>query len=505
LDQTGGIPANVNQQGATAQAPGAAGQTAAQITARWAYSAFAILFVMHLLDYIDRWALAGVLKNIQEELKIDDEPAGSLNFYFLLTYSLIGPVMGQLGDRFKRTRLLSLGIGIWSLATIGTGLVQNFGQLSLARCVLGVGEATYGILAPTILMDLFKREQRARVLSCYYLAMPLGYAIGVAVSGAIALHSPRWFAGTFLEPWAGWRLAFFLVGIPGFIAAIAVLFLKEPVRGLAEGVDLERLSQHERAGATLADYRDLLVNSSYTYTIFGLAAFTFAFGGLAFWLPKYLVTVKGIPQDQANLALGLTSLAAAIVGMAGGGFLCDRLSRRIPAAPFWVSGCSMLLAVPCVLLGLASKSQPMTLLWLFLAQALMFANTGPANSVIASVILPSMRATAYSICNLTIHLLGDLWSPWLMGMVSDLAGKPSFQETPVGKALLAVGAAPVDGKNLSAGMLIVVPAILLGGLVLLAGVRHLPREMALMLARLRAAPTHGHEAHLAEQRRKGRS
>jgi predicted MFS family arabinose efflux permease len=444
--------------------------------ARWVWVTFGVLFAMNMLDYIDRWALSGVLTYLQPDLHLNDAEAGSLNAYFLITYSLISPLMGWAGDRTNRSRLLALGIGLWSLATVGTGLARNFTELRLARSVLGIGEATYGVLAPAILMDLFPRDRRARILSWFYLAMPLGYALGVKLGSGISGAT------------GSWRLAFFVVGVPGLIAAFAALFLRDPVRGGSEGVDLKRVKEHEEAGASWSDYLDLSVNSSYTYTVFGLAAYTFAFGGMAYWLPKYLEQVKGFSHANASNIVALTGFPSAILGMVGGGWIADRLATRNPKALFHVSGGSLLLAVPCILLGLMSSSMPAVVLGLFLAQTLLFANTGPSNAVIANVVDPKMRATAYAISTFAIHFLGDVWSPWLMGYVSDLCGKPDTMATNVGRALAAVGAMPVDGKNLSAGMLIVVPTVLLGGVVLLAGARHLPREMALMLARLKAAP-----------------
>jgi MFS family permease len=444
--------------------------------ARVAALTFAVLFAMNMLDYIDRWALSGVAEEIKAEFKVSDETVGSLNMYFLISYSVVSPFMGWAGDRFRRTRLLAAGVGVWSLATIGTGLAGDFYHLKLARSFLGIGEATYGVLAPTILMDLYPRERRSRVLSSFYLAMPIGYALGVIFGGRIAVAT------------GNWRLAFFFVGLPGLLAAVAALYLPEPVRGASEKVDIDRLRAHERSRSTLADYRDLLVNSSFTYVVFGLAAYTFAFGGLAFWLPSYLQRVKGWPKKETVDLLGVTGLLAAIVGMSGGGWIADRLARSNPKALFTVSGTSMLLAVPCIVLGLYARQHAAVIVWLFLAQALMFANTGPSNAVIANVIAPNMRATAYAISTFAIHFLGDVWSPRLMGYVSDLCGQPDTMASAFGPVLRALGAVPVDGTNLSAGMLVVVPAVLLGGIVLLAGARHLPREMALMLARLKAAP-----------------
>jgi MFS family permease len=451
--------------------------------ARYATLTFVVLFAMNMLDYMDRWTLSGVLKQLQPDLKIDDAQAGSLNAYFLITYSVISPMMGWAGDRFRRTRLLAMGVGLWSLATVGTGLVQNFAQLRVARSMLGIGEATYGVIAPTLLMDLYSREKRSRVLSTFYIAMPVCYAMGVIIGSRIA------------EMTGNWRLAFFVVGVPALIASIVALFLPEPIRGASEGIDPERLREHERAHASREDYLDMMVNSSYTYVVFGLAAFTFAFGGLAYWLPSYLVRVKGIPQSQAGDFLGITGLLAAIVGMSGGGWIADRMARVNPRALFIVPGVSMLAAVPMIILGLQAQSLPWIITWLFMAQVLMLANTGPCNAVIANVVAPNMRGTAYAVSIFAMHFLGDVWSPWLMGWVSDYCGKPDTMVTSWGRALAAIGAVPVDGKNLAAGMYVVLPAVLLGGLVLLAGARHLPREMALMLAKLKAPPKHGIHAH----------
>ena len=455
---------------------------------RWAAITFGVLFAIHLLDYTDRWALAGVLEDVKADLHISDSAAGSLNMYFLISYSVLSPLMGWAGDRMKRTYLLAAGVGLWSLATVGTGFARDFDDLRLARSILGIGEATYVVLAPPILMDLFSRRSRSRVLAAFFLAMPLGYALGVALGGYISGHSKAWVAGTPLAPYGGWRMAFFVVGLPGLVAAIGSLFLPEPVRGQSEGVDPERLRQHERVGASRADYIDLMVNSSYTYVVFGLAAYTFAFGGLAYWLPSYMERVKGLDPDKAKLMVGLTTLAAAVVGMAAGGWLADRLAATRPKALFIVPGVSMLLAVPFIVMALRANTLGGIAAWLFFAEALMLANTGPSNAVIANVVAPNMRATAFAASNFAVHLLGDIWSPWLMGLVSDYLGAPDTAATPLGHALAAIGAKPVDNTNLTAGMLVVLPAILLGGVVLLAGARHLPREMALMLAKLKAAP-----------------
>jgi MFS family permease len=440
---------------------------------------FAVLFAMNLLDYMDRNLLFAVLPQVKVSLGITNAQAGRLATYFLVAFSIFSPIIGFAGDRMKRTRLLALGVGVWSLATVASGLAQSYGQLATARMILGIGEATYGVIAPTILLDLFPRHQRARMLSAYYLAMPIGSALGITLGGYLAKHYQ-------------WHWAFFIAGAPGLIAAFSALLIPEPVRGLSEGIDASKLAAHEKAGASWADYRDLLVNSSYNYSVLGMTAYTFAIGGLLVFIPSFLVSTRHMDQDKASFILGATSALAAIVGMSIGGWVADRWSQRNPGALFIVPAIAMLAAAPFVLVGLFSTTHVWIFGGIFLAETLMFVNTGPLSAIIGNVVAPNMRAAAYAICTLVIHFLGDIWSPWLIGEIADYFGKPDTMATPLGQWLARWGAVAVTPpgqktpENLTAGLLVVVPAIVLSGLVMLGGARHLPREMALMLARLKA-------------------
>lgn len=461
------------------------------ITPNWATATFIILFMMNLLDYVDRWILSAVLPHLKQEFQLNYSQSALLFTYFLISYSIISPAVGLIGDRVRRTWLLGIGVGIWSLATVGTGFAHNYGQLVLARSLMGIGEATYGSLAPAILMDLFSRDRRARVMSTFYIAMPLGGAIGMALGESIANSY-------------GWRWAFWIVGIPSILAALSALLVPEPVRGASESVAEETLRKHEKAGAQKADYLELLVNSSYNYAVFGMAAYTFAIGGLAALFPIFLTNVKHV-DETAKLSvlgiklgplmlLGATTAAAAIVGMKTGGSLADRFSKVSPRALFIVPGIAMLASIPFVLIAIYSTTLPWIYFGIFFAEALMFVNTGPCNAVIANVVMPNLRVTAYAVSTFMIHFLGDIWSAPLMGWVADTFGHRDAMSTIFGRALAAIGALPTTRpgaeapENLTAGMLLVVPAIFISGVVLLAGARHVPREMALMLARLKAAP-----------------
>ena len=399
---------------------------------RWAMTTFVALFAMNMLDYLDRNLLMSMQPQIKEDLSISNFQWGLLTSIFLVSYSVFGPIMGWLGDRLRRTWLLGLGVGVWSLATIGSGLASTYGHMAVARSVLGIGEATYGVIAPTILLDLFAREQRARLMSAYYVAMPLGSALGIGLGSVIASK-------------LSWHLAFFMVGAPGIAAALLVLFLPEPVRGASEGVDTERLKAFERAGAGREDYFALSKNASYIFAVLGMAAYTFAIGGMLVWVPIYLFTTRGFDQARAGTILGVVTL---------GGGRAGNVSRRLACRPAGQNEARGSVSRPgrrdvrldplrhCS--ASVDAREPAIFAAIFLAEALMFVNTGPCNAIIANVVQPNLRAAAYSIAIFAVHFLGDIWSPSLIGKVSDLFGDAEMMAGRLGRVLTSIGAVPTQ-------------------------------------------------------------
>jgi MFS family permease len=435
---------------------------------------------------MDRWLLPAVLRSVREELELTEAQAGWLATILLISYALWSPFIGYIADRLRRPRLLAIGIAVWSLATIGTGLARSYSEVQLARALVGIGGSTSVVIALSILMDLYPRGVRARVLSTYFVAMPLGAALAFSVGSVIA--------GA-----ATWHTAFLVAGAPGLILALLALGLPNPVRGAREGVEEHRLRLHEKVGPSQEDYVDLMVNSSYTYSVFGLAFSTFAIGGLIVWLPTFLVVVHEIPAARANVCLALIVPAAMFLGLVLGGWLADRCSRVNPRALFVVPGCAMLASVPCLLLAIYGRGDGTILSGLFLTIGLLFTAAGPCHAIIANVVMPNMRGVAYAVAMAATHLLGDLWSPSLMGWVSDTFGQEDSMATSFGRLLAAIGATPKaqpghDPENLVAAVLTALPALAIAGAVLFAGSRHLPREMALMLAKLGAAPSRGSAA-----------
>src|SRR5439155_17435619 len=251
------------------------------MTRRTAYYGLAVVTALNFLNYIDRYILAAVLPRVQSELGLTDFQAGLLAPAFLVAYFITSPIFGRLGDRLSRTRLMTLGVSAWSVATAATGLMRNFGQLMIARSFVGVGEAAYATISPALLSDYFPRAQRGRAFAIFYVAIPVGAATGYLLGGLI-------------EPALGWRAAFYVMGWPGIAMALLALTAPDPPRGSAEQDDSPADAQ-----PVWMTLRGFSRNLAYSGTVLGYAAYTFGLGGLAFWMAKYLGHVRAVDLSRA--------------------------------------------------------------------------------------------------------------------------------------------------------------------------------------------------------------
>ena len=227
---------------------------------------------------------------------------------------------------------MGLGVGIWSVATALSGMVRSYGQLLMGRALVGVGEASYGSVAPAMLSDAYEPAHRGRALALFSMAIPVGSALGYLLGGAF-------------ERALGWRAAFFIVGIPGSLAGLdrGAPARRDPWR--PRWFRVRRVRPWPRR--ELADYLELLKTKSYLLNCLAMTAMTFAVGGLAAWVPTYLVRVRGMGLAEANLVFGLLTLVSGLGGTIAGGWLGDRLLPRLPTAYFLVSGVGLALSVPC--------------------------------------------------------------------------------------------------------------------------------------------------------------
>ena len=423
------------------------------------YFALAVLFSMNLLNYVDRYSFFAVGTQIQQDLRIADRGFGVLSASFMIVYTFVSPLVGWLGDRYHRRAILSFGVGLWSVATVGTAFSQSFADMFFWRALLGVGEASYGVIAPALLSDLFEPKHRGRVIGLYFLALPLGGALGYGVGGWVAY---AWH----------WRAAFWVVGLPGLLAAAAGLLICDPGRGASEGAKHTGVKNRPR----LVDYLALFRNPTFLYNTAGMAAVTFATGAYAAWGSTFYQRVRGMTSLEAGRWIGGLTAAAGLLGIALGTTVADALLRYTRRAYLLMACGAVLIATPFAAAGILEPHRTTSLALFFVAMVLGAAVLGPCNTVTANVVPATQRAAGYALSIFLIHLFGDITSPILIGVLSDFGGKPSVVHSPIGRMLEALGAKPVGTTNLTLGMLSVIPVLALGSFFFLLGSRHLPED-----------------------------
>jgi MFS family permease len=392
----------------------------------------ALLTGLNLLNYIDRYVMAAVLPKVQDDLQLSNFIGGSLWTIFLIGYFATSPIFGVLGDRADvggRKRLLAVGVSIWSVATVASGLAHGTASFVAARAAVGVGEASYATIAPTLIDDIAAPAQRGRWMATFSAALPIGSALGYVVGGAIE-HSH------------GWRAAFFVAGGPGLLLALLCLLIAEPFRrDSATPTPTPTPTRHNRA-ILLSSARSLMRLPLYRDTVLGYCAYTFAIGGFGYWAPKYLHARYGMDAGHASVTFGLLTVIGGFVGTVAGGWLADRWVRRqtgrnanlagsaleVSAADATATGANLAvcalgvgLAAPLVAAAIAADSARTFFVLLIPCEIGLFLSNGPVNVAILRSVPPEMRATAMALAIFAIHLFGDLWSPPLIGLAADHA------------------------------------------------------------------------------------
>lgn len=364
--------------------------------------ALGLLFTVNLLNYIDRQVLFAVFPLIKAELSLSDAALGLLGSGFMVSYMASAPVLGWIGDRYGRVKLAGLGLSLWSIATAATGIAGRYNTVLASRAAVGIGEASFGTVSPGLISDYFPKERRGRVLSLFYLAIPVGSAVGYILGGILGQAF-------------GWHSAFFIVAVPGLALAVPLFFLREPRRGATE-------KDAKLSVPRPADYISLFKNRSFVIATLAMAAMTFAMGGLAQWLPTFLYRVHGQSIAAGNALFGAITVISGISGTLTGGWLGDRFQERSGKGYLMVSGIGFLAGTPIAAYALVSSSLAGCLTAIFFAEFFLFFNTGPLNTTIVNVTGPSVRAMAFAVNIFFIHALGDAVSPAILGRLSDIWG-----------------------------------------------------------------------------------
>jgi len=371
-----------------------------------------LLTALNLLNYLDRFVLSAVLTKVQDDLHLTNLAGGTLSTVFLIGFFATSPLFGSMADRAGpggRTRLIALGIVVWSVATVASGFARDFWSLFALRALVGVGEASYATIAPTIIDDVAPLDRKGRWQAIFFTAIPVGSALGYILGGAV-MHA------------AGWRAAFYVAGGPGIAVALLCLLIVEPPRGQADArPDL------------LASARTLIRLPFYRTTVLGYCAHTFALGGFAFWAPKYLHERYRLDAGYASVRFGLITVVSGTIGTLLGGWLGDaaaRVRRRGAAdrdadaatagGNVWLCALSAALAAPLAAAAILAPTASGFFVMVLPCEIAVFLLGGPINVAMLRSVPPELRASAMALCIFAIHALGDLWSPMIMGRVADL-------------------------------------------------------------------------------------
>ncbi|HEY5255606.1 MAG TPA: MFS transporter [Acidobacteriaceae bacterium] len=402
-------------------------QSSNRLPASAAWTALALLTALNLLNYTDRYVLAGVQPLVQRAFHVNDERIGGLTFAFFITYMFAAPLTGWLGDHFPRKPLILAGALLWSLLTLSTAMVHTFGELYLRHALVGIGEASFGIFAPALLSDYWPPEQRNRILTMFYLALPIGAALGYILGGTLGQAY-------------GWKVPFYVAAAPGLLVVLLVwIFLREPARGASEPLAI----RPDRA--TLAG---LTHNAAYWTATLGMAMMVFTLGGISVWMPTFLYRYAHVSLAGASQILGAITVVDGILGTWLGGWLAQRWLRRNKAALYLLSAWSMLLAAPFAVLVFYGPRATMVPS-LAVAEFLLFLNTGPLNAAIVNAVDAPIRSTAIAIELFVIHALGDAPSPRIIGWVS-------------------------DHSSLRAGLAVTLITLILSAILIFAGAKYAP-------------------------------
>ncbi|MBZ5530777.1 MAG: MFS transporter [Acidobacteriia bacterium] len=399
-------------------------------TKTYPYTMLAVLTGLNMLNYIDRNVLFGVQPLIQKEFPRSDADYGFLTFAFFIAYMVAAPCVGWLGDRFSRKNIMTVGILIWSGFTLFTWITHTFGQLLFRHTIVGIGEASYATIAPTLIADSFPVERRGRMLAVFFLGLPFGSALGLMLGGIAGHH------------W-GWRMPFMVAGLPGFALALVLWFLPEPPRGLSEAED---------SSPSRSTVAGLARNGAFITATLGMAMYTFAVGGLQQWIPTFLVRLRHVPVDKAGIIFGGMAGFNGIVATLLGGWIGDRLLKRYFGAYYTFSGIAMFVAVP-LMVATVYVTGSLMFAAMFLAIFFLLLGTAPTNAALVNSVAPRIRSTALAVNIFVIHLLGDATSPYLIGVIS---GRTSLQT----------------------GFWVAFAAAALSGIVLIYGAQFAPRPKA---------------------------
>ncbi|KAH8348146.1 hypothetical protein KR084_004839 [Drosophila pseudotakahashii] len=369
-----------------------------------------VLCFVNLINYMDRFTIAGVLTDVRTDFDIGNDSAGLLQTVFVISYMVCAPIFGYLGDRYSRPWIMAVGVALWSTTTLLGSYMQGFGWFITFRALVGIGEASYSTIAPTIISDLFVHDMRSKMLALFYFAIPVGSGLGYIV-GSKTAHLAN-----------NWRWALRVTPILGIVAVLLIVLIKDPERGHSEG------SHNLEATTYKQDIKALVKNRSFMLSTAGFTCVAFVAGALAWWGPSFIYLGmkmqpgnEDIVQDDVAFNFGVITMVAGLLGVPMGSFLSQYLVKRYPTADPVICAFGLLVSAP-LLTGaclLVNSNSAGTYALIFFGQLALNLNWAIVADILLYVVVPTRRSTAEAFQILISHALGDAGSPYLVGAISE--------------------------------------------------------------------------------------
>uniref|UniRef100_A0A1Q3FWR3 Putative sugar transporter/spinster transmembrane protein n=2 Tax=Culex tarsalis TaxID=7177 RepID=A0A1Q3FWR3_CULTA len=369
-----------------------------------------VLCFVNLINYMDRFTIAGVLTDIQDHFRIGDDEAGLLQTAFVLSYMICAPVFGYLGDRYSRKWIMALGVFLWSTTTLLGSFMQHFGWFITFRALVGIGEASYSTIAPTIISDLFVGDMRSKMLALFYFAIPVGSGFGYIVGSETA---------KFFGDWV-WALR--VTPVLGVIAVVLIAMLRDPERGASEG------THHMQATSYREDIKAIVRNPSFMLSTAGFTCVAFVAGALAWWGPKFihlgLVSQPGnenITLNDVSYKFGIIAMTAGLIGVPAGSFMARKLRPQYPTCDPLICAGGLFCSSPLIYLALVVTrySGAWCFFLVFFAEVSLNLTWSIVADMLLYVVVPTRRSTAEAFQILISHAFGDAGSPYFVGVISE--------------------------------------------------------------------------------------
>jgi predicted MFS family arabinose efflux permease len=400
------------------------------VTKSYLRYALAVIFFANFFSYLDRQVVSSIEHELKRDLHISTAEFGYVGSAFTVGYMVFAPVIGFLITRVRRPAVFAMCIIVWSFATVASGLVPNKWGLYAARFFIGVGEAGCLVIGPTLLSDYFSKEVRGRVLSIFFLAMPLGGANGYILGAQITKH-------------LGWHWAFYLAGAPGFLLAVLIWFLVDPEPcedpGERHPDTADGHHGHPPPVRGLKPYLDLLSNRTLLYIILAQAFAVMFLQPFLHFGVGFFESERDLTKSKATLSLASIALVAGALGNALSGFIGDRMARRTRGAYALMAGLAFIFGLPFMLAGFTLRVPHLYLPALGVGAFCYFLCMPAVNTQIANSVSPEKRAMAYALAVFILHCLGDTAALPAFGRVADVVGSKQASFTIFSFALLLAG------------------------------------------------------------------